>query len=288
MVAGRRVVVTGAAGLSPIGNDWEMVSANLQRCENGVVCMDDWGAVEGLHTRLAAPTAFETPASWPRKMRRSLGRVSAMAVRASELALDEAGLAQDPVLRSGQSGVAFGSSAGAMESLREVGDFMNAPTMANLSANTYIKMMPHTTAAAVGMFFGLTGRILPSSTACTSGSLAIGMAAEAIRYGHQEVMIAGGAEELDVLSAAVFDRLYATSTRNEEPKCTPRPFDADRDGLVVGEGAATFVLESRDRALARGARVLAEVVGVRHQLRWQPPHTTHTADDGGGHAPGAA
>ena len=261
MAAERRVVITGAAGLSPIGCDWATVSANLRGGVGGVVRMNEWAAVEGLHSLLGAPTSFEVPVSWPRKMRRSLGRVSAMAVRASELALAEAGLVDDPVLRTGRVGVSFGSSAGSMDSLRETARFYNTPALTNLSANTYIKMMPHTTAAAIGMFFGLTGRILPSSTACTSGSLSLGMACESIRHGYQDVMIAGGAEELDVLGAAVFDRLYATSTSNDSPDRTPRPFDVDRDGLVVGEGAAAFVLESRDRALARGAPVLAELVG---------------------------
>ena len=257
----RRVVVTGAAGISPIGSDWATVKGNLRRCRNGVVRIDEWGAVDGLHSLLGAPADFDMPARWPRKMRRSLGRVSAMAVRASELALQEAGLLNDPILRTGRTGVAYGSSAGSMESLREAATFFADQSTAGVTANTYIKMMPHTTAAAVGMFFGLTGRLLPSSTACTSGSLSVGMAYETIRHGYQDVMVAGGADELDVPSVAVFDTLYATSTRNEAPAYTPRPFDSTRDGLVVGEGAASLILEARDHALDRHAPVLAELVG---------------------------
>ena len=257
----RRVVVTGAAGISPIGSDWATVKGNLRSCRNGVVRIDEWGAVDGLHSLLGAPADFDVPAEWPRKMRRSLGRVSALAVRASELALQEAGLLNDPILRNGRTGVAYGSSAGSMESLREAATFFADQSTAGVTANTYIKMMPHTTAAAVGMFFGLTGRLLPSSTACTSGSLSVGMAYETIRHGYQDVMVAGGADELDVPSVAVFDTLYATSTRNEAPACTPRPFDSTRDGLVVGEGAASLILEARDHALHRHAPVLAELVG---------------------------
>ena len=257
----RRVVVTGAAGISPIGSDWATVKGNLRRCRNGVVRIDEWGAVDGLHSLLGAPADFDVPAEWPRKMRRSLGRVSALAVRASELALQEAGLLNDPILRNGRTGVAYGSSAGSMESLREAATFFADQSTAGVTANTYIKMMPHTTAAAVGMFFGLTGRLLPSSTACTSGSLSVGMAYETIRHGYQDVMVAGGADELDVPSVAVFDTLYATSTRNEAPAYTPRPFDSTRDGLVVGEGAASLILEARDHALDRHAPVLAELVG---------------------------
>lgn len=122
-------------------------------------------------------------------------------------------------------------------------------------------MMGHTTCVNVSLFFGLKGRVIPTSSACTSGSQAIGYAYEAIKYGHQQVMLAGGAEELCPTEAAVFDTLYATSTRNDTPQLTPRPFDSGRDGLVIGEGAATLVLESYEHAKARGATILAELVG---------------------------
>src|SRR3954469_24964191 len=123
-----------------------------------------------------------------------------------------------------------------------------------LNATSYIQMMSHTAAVNIGLFFNVTGRIIPTSSACTSGSQAIGYACEAIRFGKADVMIAGGAEELDVTQAAVFDTLFATSTRNDRPDTSPRPYDKDRDGLVIGEGAATLILEERDRAIARGAR----------------------------------
>ena len=106
-----------------------------------------------------------------------------------------------------------------------------------------------------------SGRVLPSSSACTSGSLSIGLAYESIHYGHQDVMVAGGAEELCATEAAVFDTLYATSTSNDTPDLSPRPFDRDRDGLVIGEGACTLILENRDRAIERGAKIYAEIVG---------------------------
>jgi len=102
---------------------------------------------------------------------------------------------------------------------------------------------------------------MPTSSACTSGSQAIGYGAETIRYGLQDVMIVGGADELSVFEAAVFDTLFATSTRNDAPASTPQPFDRDRDGLVIGEGAATLVLEEFEHAEARGARIHAELAG---------------------------
>jgi 3-oxoacyl-[acyl-carrier-protein] synthase II len=130
-----------------------------------------------------------------------------------------------------------------------------------VTATTYIRMMNHTAAVNIGMFFNIKGRIIPSSSACTSGSQGIGFAYEAIKYGRQTIMLAGGAEELCPTEAAVFDTLYATSTRNHQPGQTPSPFDRDRDGLVIGEGAGTLVLEDLDHAIARGADIVAEVVG---------------------------
>jgi 3-oxoacyl-[acyl-carrier-protein] synthase II len=121
--------------------------------------------------------------------------------------------------------------------------------------------MSHTAAVNIGVFFGLTGRIITTSSACTSGSQGIGYAFEAIQSGRQVAMLAGGSEELDATEAAVFDTLFATSTRNDTPSLTPRPFDARRDGLVLGEGACTLVLEELEHAQARGARIHAELLG---------------------------
>jgi 3-oxoacyl-[acyl-carrier-protein] synthase II len=113
----------------------------------------------------------------------------------------------------------------------------------------------------ISLFFGIKGRVIVTSTACTSGSQGIGYAYEAIKFGKQKVMVAGGAEELCPTEASVFDTLYATSIRNEEPHLTPRPFDKDRDGLVIGEGAGTLILEELEFAKARGANIIAEIIG---------------------------
>ena len=131
----------------------------------------------------------------------------------------------------------------------------------NLNATSYIKMMSHTAAVNIALFFAVTGRLITTSSACTSGSQGVGSAFEAIRWNKADVMIAGGAEELDITDSAVFDTLYATSVLNDQPEKTPRPFDRDRDGLVIGEGAATLILEEYQHALARGAKIHAEVVG---------------------------
>jgi 3-oxoacyl-[acyl-carrier-protein] synthase II len=190
-----------------------------------------------------------------------MGRVSLMATSASENALIDAGLLDDPVLTSGSVGVAYGSSSGSTDAISDFSQMLLYKTLDGITATTYIRMMGHTAAVNIGVFFGLTGRIINSSVACASGSQGIGYAFEAIRDGKQDIMLAGGGEELCPTQAAVFDTLYATSTRNDAPTMTPQPFDADRDGLVIGEGACTLILERRDRALARGAKIYAEVLG---------------------------
>ncbi|USD39012.1 beta-ketoacyl-ACP synthase [Ferrimonas sp. SCSIO 43195] len=258
----KRVVVTGMAGISPLGQDWASVQARLRAGKNAVVYQADWDRVAQMNTRLAAPVMdFEKPAHYKRKMVRSMGRVSLMATRATELALEDAGLANDPVVQSGAMGVAYGSSTGSTDPIIPFGRMLETGEMNGVTATSYIQMMAHTTAVNVGVFFGIKGRVHTTSSACTSGSQAIGYAFEAIRAGRQTLMVAGGAEELCVSEAAVFDTLFATSTRNDAPERTPRPFDRDRDGLVIGEGAGTLILEEREHALARGATIYAEVVG---------------------------
>ncbi|HEY7885230.1 MAG TPA: beta-ketoacyl synthase N-terminal-like domain-containing protein, partial [Cellvibrionaceae bacterium] len=125
----------------------------------------------------------------------------------------------------------------------------------------YIRMMSHTAAVNVGIFFAIRGRVYPTSSACTSGSQGIGYAFEAIQSGKQTVMLAGGAEELCPSEVAVFDTFRSASRKNDTPELTPSPFDVSRDGLVIGEGAATLVLEELEHARARGATIYAEVVG---------------------------
>lgn len=258
----RRVVVTGMAGISPIGNDWPSIRQRLGEYRNAVVRMDDWAGYEGLNTQLGAPAApFELSEKYHRKAVRSMGRVALMATRASELALLDAGLLDDPLLTSGAMGIAFGSSAGTPSAIGDFGRMMEERTTKGINATTYIKMMAHTAPVNIGVFFGVTGRVITTSSACTSGSQGIGYAYEAIRGGRQRAMIAGGAEELDATEAAVFDTLFATSTRNDAAHTTPRPFDGARDGLVIGEGAGCLILEEYQHAKARGARIHAELVG---------------------------
>ena len=258
----KRVVVTGMAGITALGDCWTDIETALRAGRNGVRRMPEWDYIEALNTRLGAPVDnFAAPAHYPRKTVRSMGRVALMGVRASELALADAGLLGDPTIADGRMGIAYGSSSGSIEPVRVFGAMLDTGSMQGVTSTSYIQMMSHTAAVNIALFFGLKGRVIPTSSACTSGSQGLGYAFEAIRYGRQTLMLAGGAEELSAASAAVFDTLFATSTRNDAPTLTPRPFDRTRDGLVVGEGAATLVLEEYEHAKARGAHILAEIVG---------------------------
>lgn len=254
--------MTGVGGISPLGRNWPDIQARLASYRNAVRYMPEWERYPDLNTRLGAPvTDFETPAHWTRKQLRSLGRVSRLCVAAAEDALSDAGLLDDPSIRDGRMGVACGSSTGSTADVSDMAKLLIDGVSPGFNANTYVRMMPHTTAANIAIFFGLTGRVIPTSCACASGSQGIGYAYESIKYGMIDMMLAGGGEELCPSEAYVFDSLYATSLKNDRPEASPSPYDSGRDGLVIGEGAGILVLESLEHARARGARIYAEVAG---------------------------
>ncbi|MCK5829719.1 MAG: beta-ketoacyl-ACP synthase [Methylococcales bacterium] len=257
----KRVVITGMAALTPIGNDWETVASHLKAQKTGIQRMEDWAGYAGLNNQIAAPVDFSRPDHYSRKQIRGMGRVAMIATYVTELALIDAGLLNDPCLKNGQTGVAYGSSSGSFEGLIDFTSMLLSKDRGSLNATSYIRMMGHTCPVNIGLHFGINGRIIPTSSACTSGSQGIGYAYETIKYGIQSIMVAGGSDELSPSQAAVFDTLFAASTKNDEPEKSPRPFDSDRDGLVIGEGGGTFILEEREHALSRGAHIYAEIIG---------------------------
>jgi 3-oxoacyl-[acyl-carrier-protein] synthase II len=258
----RRVVVTGIGGVTALGDDWPAIRARMLKGDTAIRTMAEWDRFSGLNTRLGAPVPrFNMESRFPRKKTRTMGPVSRMAVYATDRALISAGLSDDPIIKDGRCGIAYGSSFGSFAPVIAFAELMTEGASKKLNATSYIQMMSHTAAVNIGLAFGITGRIIPTSTACTAGSMAIGYAYETILWNKADVMIAGGADELDITQSAVFDTLFAASTRNDRPCATPRPYDRDRDGLVVGEGAATLILEEHERARSRRAPIYAEVVG---------------------------
>lgn len=274
MISPRRVVVTGMAGISSLGSDWPSISAALQGNVSGVRRMTEWDRFPELNTRLGAPVdGFTAPAHYNRKVTRTMGRVALMACCATETALADAGLLGEPITQDGRMGISYGSCSGSIDALRDFASMLFDGASGSLNATTYLRMMSHTAAVNIGIRFGIKGRVIPTTSACTSGSQGVGYAYEAIKFGKQKLMVAGGAEELSATQAAVFDTLFATSTLNDAPTTTPAPFDAGRDGLVLGEGATTLILEEREHALARGARIHAEVLG--YGANSDGDHATH-------------
>ena len=257
----RRVVVTGGSCISSLGFDAETAIESLKALKNRVVRMDAWDVYKQMNTRLAAPILEPLP-PYPRKKIRGAGRVAVMGLASADKAIEVAGLTNETALmKSGRMGVAFGSSMGSIDPLLEFFSMLKTYDCSKITATTYIRAMPQTCAVNISVVLGLTGRLVTTNTACTSGSLAIGQAYELIKYGKQDVMIAGGADELDPTESAVFDTLFATSTKNDHPELSPAAYDKNRDGLVIGEGAGALVLEEYEHAKARGAKIYAELIG---------------------------
>lgn len=274
-----RVVVTGLGLCSPIGNSMDEVSKSLQEGRHGIATMPQWDAIGQLGTRLGAPVAGVERSDFPRKKVRTMGRVALLSTYASDRAIADAGLDED-YLSSGKVGLAYGSTHGSTSELENFARLVfGNNSLAGLESSSYLTFMSHTCAANLAMYYGIQGRIITTCAACVSSSQAIGSAYEAVKSGKQETMVCGGAEELHFTHAGVFDIMYATSTKfNDHPELSPRPFDSRRDGLVVGEGAATLVLESYDRARARGAQIYGEILGYGTNCDGQ--HITRPSAEG--------
>jgi len=276
----RRVVVTGMGGICPLGRDWKTVYTALHSGRSAISNIPELATYAGMDTQLAAVVDdFEVPEHYPRKRTRTMGRVSLLAAVATEVALEDAGLLMNPVLHDGSTGISYGSTSGSPPAMEVYASTLYTKrTLKGIRAIDYIQFMSHTVAANLAQFFGVRGRIVTTCSACTSGSQGIGYGFEAIQSGKQQVMITGGAEEFHPVDAAVFDVLFATSTRNDAPHSTPRPFDAERDGLVVGEGSATLILEDLEHARCRDAKIYAEVVG--YGTNCDGKHITNPDADG--------
>lgn len=249
----RRVVVTGIGMITPFGDQSETFNGLL----SGKTCLstkDELREISGLRSLMAGTIdSFDYEANL--KCERTMGRVAKLAAFSTKSALSDSGLYEDPIIGSGALGIAYGSGNGAYSAYLEAAKLITEKRARALTTTSYHRGMSHTCAVNIGLNFGITGRIVPTSSACTSGSQAVGYAYEAIKNGYQEVMIAGGAEEFNPMIATLFDVLFASSTG------LPKPFSKNRDGMVVAEGACSLILESLDRAEQRDARVYGEIVG---------------------------
>jgi 3-oxoacyl-[acyl-carrier-protein] synthase II len=276
----KRVVVTGIGIVSPLGCDLAAASARLRANETGVVAMPEWDRLAHFNPRVAAPVHVPPELEVPHKAARTMGRVAKLATVATELAVKDAGVSAEE-LAGGKLGLAYGSTHGSSQANEDwVGKLIKQDlSFLGLTATTYLKFMSHTTAANLAVYFGIRGRVISTASACVSASQAIGTGYEAILAGVTDIMVCGGAEELHFSHVAVFDMLHAASKAfNATPELTPRPFDARRDGLVVGEGAGTIVLEEYERAKRLGKKIYAEILG--YGTNCDGTHVTNPSSEG--------
>ena len=259
----RQVVVSGVGLLSPLGMCVEETLCGITSGKSGTKLIEEFKEYKGFRSYLGAPLAdFEFPDNFSAKATRSMGHGAKLAVFATQKAFSDANLEdRSDLFESGRMGVAYGSGTGSPSAILDFSRFINEKSTKGIKATTYLKMMSHTCATNISIFYGITGRIIPTSCACSSGSIALGYGYESIKYGAQEMMLAGGAEEFNPAISAIFDTLYASSANNSAPQTACRPFDSERDGLIVGEGACSIVLEEKRHALSRGIKPLAELVG---------------------------
>ena len=261
----RRVVITGCSAIIPIGQTKKDILFNLENAVSGVKTLKDDGLLTKLiHCKVFGTIDYKVEYDFKRIFRKTMGPVSFYACKTAQKALENSGLDHN-FITSGKLGVAFGSTHGSPTVQRSIYKTFFSESRKELSsigAVDYLKSMTHTTAVNITKMFGITGRVISSSTACTTSSQSIGFGYEMIKYGMQDAMLCGGADEYDTTTVAVFDNLLACSTNfNDTPNLTPRPFDVKRDGLVVGEGAGTVILEEYEFAKKRGADILGEIIG---------------------------
>jgi 3-oxoacyl-[acyl-carrier-protein] synthase II len=262
----RRVVITGMAAITPIGHGRDQIVKSLLSGVSGIKPLREEEFLGNfIHSRVYGTVDYPVEYDFKRNHRKTMGPVAYYACQVAKEVLEQSGLTED-FITSGRLGVAFGSIHGSPTVQRNIYRIFfgakDKTAVKEIGAVDYLKSMVHTTAVNITKMFGITGRVISSGTACTTSSQSIGYGYESVKFGMQDAMLCGGADEYDTTTVAVFDNLLACSTAfNEEPHRTPRPFDKLRDGLVVGEGAGAVMLEEYEHAKKRGANIIGEVVG---------------------------
>lgn len=278
----KRVVITGLGVISPLGNTVRESWENLIAGHSGVAMITQFDASEFLTKFAAEVKGFDPVAHLGAKLARRVDRFTQFAYVATKQAIEHAKLAITEANRD-RIGAIIGSGIGGIGTiLDELKKFMDrGPRW--VSPFTVPMMLPDTAAGQVAISFGLRGPNMAVVTACASSTNAIGEATELIRRGDADVMVAGGAEAGIVpLAMAGFNVMDAISKRNDDPQRASRPFDRDRDGFVAGEGGASLILETYEHAAARGAPILAEVLG--YAATNDAYHITAPAENGAGAA----
>lgn len=278
----KRVVITGMGAITPLGNNVETYWEALKQGKNGIDKIDKFD-VEEFSTQMAAQVKDFDPKDFiDRKEARRMDRFCQFALAATYQAMQDASLNTEKLDKE-RFGVIIGSGIGGLETMEN-----QVKTLINKGPNRVSPflvpmMIVNMAAGQISIAVGAKGINTTVVTACASATNAIGEAFKAIRYGEADVIITGGAEApITPLALAGFCSMKAMSTRNQDPKTASRPFDAERDGFVMGEGAGILILESYEHAVSRGANILAEIVG--YGATADAYHITAPSPDGEGAA----
>lgn len=259
-----RVVITGYGVVTPIGYSVAEMMRGLETGACGTRRMaETWNRFGPLRCQVGAAVEMRDPKAIPRGQRRTMSAMSIFAVQAADQALAHAGLDRAAIPDQPRFGCIMGSTTGSPIAITQTYEvLLQKHEYMLLGASEFFRCVSHTVALNVAQYLKIRGVVSATAAACASGLQAVGAGYDQIRLGRQDVMLCGGGEELHETTVGSFDILYAASSKfNETPSQTPRPFDAQRDGLVCGEGAGVIVLESLAHARRRGAPILAEVLG---------------------------
>ena len=277
----RRVVITGIGAVTPLGNDVASTWEGLVSGRSGIgrIARFDPAPYE---TQIAGEVkGFDPLVAMERKDVRRTDRFTQLATAAAAQALADAKV--DTATDNDRIGVAIATGVGGLETLIEQVLVMEKRGPGRLSPFLVPMLMANAASAQVSMQFGLRGPNLTHVSACASSAHALGESAEMIRRGMAETMVAGGSEAAVIpLAIGAFSTMHAMSRRNDDPTHASRPFDKDRDGFVLSEGSAVVILEEREHALARGARIYAELIG--YGATADAYHITSPSPEGEGNA----
>ena len=256
----RRIVVTGMGIVSCLGNDFATVSDSLKQTRPGIRFIPEYAEL-GLRSQVAGVPEIDLDAVIDRKLKRFMGDAAAYAYVSMRDAIADAGLT-DAEVRDARTGVIAGSGGGSAQHQIATGDLLREKGVRKVGPYMVPRTMCSTVSATLATAFGIRGVSYSLSAACATSAHCIGAAADMIRHGMQDVVLAGGGEELNWGMTAQFDAMGALSTHhNDTPGTASRPYDVDRDGFVIAGGGGMLVLEDYEHAKARGARIHAELVG---------------------------
>jgi 3-oxoacyl-[acyl-carrier-protein] synthase II len=258
----RRVVITGTGTINPVGNDVPTFWDSLVAGRSGAGPVTAYDASDQAVRIAAEVKNFDPVASLGRKQVRRTDRFTQLVLVSADQAIADAGLTFDGNGDTSHVGVIIGTGIGGIGTLLDAYDIMRNRGPRRVSALMVPMMMPNAGAGEIAIRYSLHGLAMSLASACATGANAIGEGAERIRHGGAEVMICGGGEStMRPITLAALSNMGAVSRRNDEPERASRPFDADRDGFLMGEGAGVLILESLEHAQKRGARIRAEVIG---------------------------